>query len=190
MPKLTNPEIHEQHMAWLRAVVANPPEGCAPWPSGPGRNGYRNFRYNGRMVGAHRVAYELANGPVPPGMHVLHRCIRCRHCCNPRHLYAGTHEQNMADRDRDGTTARGDRSGSRMHPERVARGDRHSSKTMPHRQARGERINTAKLTEAQVVAIRQRVAQGSAHTPLAVEFGVSVGLIGLIVKRKCWKHVP
>jgi hypothetical protein len=54
-----------------------------------------------RCVGAHRVAYALANGIEPPagarnGLWVLHSC-NTRKCCNPRHLYLGTHRDNMDD---------------------------------------------------------------------------------------------
>ena len=142
------------------------------------------------MRGVHVVAYEMANGPVPPGLYVLHKCLNCRHCCNPAHLYAGTAKDNTDDRERDGHTARGDRSGSRLHPERVARGDRHSSKTQPHRQARGERINTAKLTAEKVTEIRVRVAAGESMSAMAREYGVSADNVFKIVHRRYWKHVP
>jgi hypothetical protein len=45
---------------------------------------------------AHRVAFVLAFGPVPYGLHVLHRCD-VKGCINPGHLYAGTAKQNKAD---------------------------------------------------------------------------------------------
>jgi hypothetical protein len=48
------------------------------------------------MVSAHRFAYELYNGPIPSGMHILHSCD-VKHCVNPAHLRAGTHAENMAE---------------------------------------------------------------------------------------------
>jgi HNH endonuclease len=53
-------------------------------------NGYR------RPVGMHRIVWMFANGPIPPGLMVLHRCDNMR-CVHLPHLYLGTHEQNMKD---------------------------------------------------------------------------------------------
>lgn len=86
--------------------------------------------------------------------------------------------------------ARGDRSGSRLHPERLARGEKHHSKTKPECLARGEAHGLSKLTSAQVIDIRAKHAAGSKHRELAELFRVSKTLIGCIVKRKIWLHVP
>jgi len=47
---------------------------------------------------AHRIAYELTNGPVTDGQMVLHgRMCHDKRCCRPDHLYLGTHTDNMRD---------------------------------------------------------------------------------------------
>jgi len=80
----------------LRARLAFASAGCLEW------TGYRNRSGYGRIWGAgvsrytHRAAWELENGLIPPGMHVLHKCDN-RPCCSAEHLFLGTHSDNMAD---------------------------------------------------------------------------------------------
>jgi hypothetical protein len=45
---------------------------------------------------AHRVAWIIKNGPIQGGLYVLHKCDN-RMCCNPDHLFLGTHQDNMDD---------------------------------------------------------------------------------------------
>ncbi len=71
--------------------------GCWEWVGGSTANGYGRARLtpgdNGRTV-AHRVAYLRLVGPVPRGLELDHLC-RNRLCCNPAHLEAVTHQENM-----------------------------------------------------------------------------------------------
>lgn len=56
--------------------------------------GYGQFGLNGKVHGAHRVAYELRFGPILDGMLVLHKCD-FRSCV--RHLFLGTYSDNTRD---------------------------------------------------------------------------------------------
>ena len=68
-------------------------DGCHLWTAYVMPNGYGTFKVNGRMVLAHRFAYELAKGPIPHGLHIDHLCrVRC--CVNPHHLEAVTPREN------------------------------------------------------------------------------------------------
>ena len=74
------------------------PNGCWEWqgfrlPQGYGRIGQTKPK---RILYTHRVAWEAAFGPIPDGLYVLHSCDNPP-CCNPAHLWLGTHVDNMAD---------------------------------------------------------------------------------------------
>lgn len=99
---------------WEKVAVAEPHE-CWPWTgarSGPGL--YGKVRVDRQTVKAHRVAYELAVGPIPEGLWVLHACDNPP-CCNPAHLSLGTHLENQRQKAERGR-ARG-RCGGRGRPD-------------------------------------------------------------------------
>lgn len=67
--------------------------GCWKWTGPTDRKGYGRW---GKKV-ASRHSWELANGPIPEGMWVLHHCDNPP-CVNPAHLYLGTNTENVQDR--------------------------------------------------------------------------------------------
>lgn len=167
---------------------------CWLWTGSINNYGYGMIAAGGRggkVLKAHRVAWELTHGPVPDGLEVCHTCDQPR-CVNPAHLWLGTHTENVRDMWRKGRGARlvGDASPATQHPERMSRGDQHGSRTKPERVPRGERQGNAKLADVQVREIRALYATGKhTQTALGARFGVSQVLIGLIVREKAWKHL-
>ena len=146
-------------------------DGCWLWKRGRHRTGYGQLRFEGRDVMAHRVAYSLAVGDIPAGLHVLHRCDTPP-CCRPDHLFVGTPADNARDRNQKGRAATGTRNGRYTHPERTCRGERKPSR---------------KLTWAQVVDIRSRHEQDESLASLARAFGVAESTIRNIVHFLKWR---
>ena len=88
--------------------------GCWSWTGARGPQGYGFIkRKDGTQLRAHRVSYELAFGPIPPGLQVCHRCDNPP-CVRPGHLFLGTARDNAADMVAKGRAARnvGEQNGS------------------------------------------------------------------------------
>lgn len=73
---------------------------CWDWEGSLSGFGHGQIRQGGKNGGslliAHRVAFEMVNGPIPEGMCVLHRCDNPR-CVRPAHLFLGTRYDNTHD---------------------------------------------------------------------------------------------
>lgn len=97
--KMTTKEItrFRSHI-WRRTL------GCWPWLGARSSNSYGNFKLDGYVFKAHRIAYQLEYGRIPPGKLVCHLCDNPR-CCNPNHLFTGTQRDNMRDRETKGRNA-------------------------------------------------------------------------------------
>ncbi|MGW2169160.1 HNH endonuclease signature motif containing protein [Streptomyces sp. NPDC001705] len=84
------PELFWPKVQWTR-------DGCWEWGASRHRNGYGQFHLPGkRHALAHRASWLLLFGPIPDGLHVLHRCDN-RPCVRPDHLFLGTRVDNMQD---------------------------------------------------------------------------------------------
>ena len=130
---------------------------CWPWLARRDRDGYGRFKFMGKSLYAHRTAYQMLWGALAPGMFVCHRCDQPS-CCNPSHLFAGTHVENMADM--------------------VVKG-RACNRS-------GERNTQAKLTSADVLGIRRLLSQGKTHASVAKELGVCKSAISNIASGRSW----
>lgn len=75
-------------------------DGCWAWTGRLDDKGYARFEYGPHQL-AHRVSWEIHNGPIPMGLCVLHTCDNPP-CCNPAHLFLGTRHDNVRDMDQKG----------------------------------------------------------------------------------------
>jgi hypothetical protein len=68
---------------------------CWEWTASK-KKGYGQFKWNGKMVLAHRYSYLMFNGELIDGLVIMHRCDNPS-CVNPNHLDQGTYKDNMQD---------------------------------------------------------------------------------------------
>lgn len=162
----------------LEARSVPGPRGCRIWVRATAR-GYGVLQIKRHQVLAHRVAWELAFGPIPAGLFVLHACDE-RRCVNPNHLMLGTHTANVVDM----ISKR--RNIMSVDPKRVMAA-RLAAGFAGNR--RGSAHGRSKLTEPIVLEMRRRHAAGESAAALGREFGVSnVSAISAISGRT-WKTV-
>jgi hypothetical protein len=147
---------------FMAKVSPCPITGCHWFTGSVDGGGYGQIQIGPAGAGrlkAHRLAYELAYGPVPDGKFVCHSCDNGNlGCVNPAHLFVGTHLENMADMRRKG------------------------------RSVRGEANGMSTLTVDAVREIR-RLRGAVKQRELAERFGISQGHVSGIQAMKEWVHV-
>lgn len=99
---------------WEKVVKT---DGCWNWNGTKFQSGYGAIGIGGILKRAHRVSWELKNGPITNGLHVLHKCDNPG-CVRPDHLFLGTQKDNMVDKTKKGRQAPGP-TGSKLIPEKV-----------------------------------------------------------------------
>lgn len=149
---------------WPKVDKCGPDE-CWPWLATCSGKGYGwiggGLERDHHGLYAHRVAWELAYGPIPDGFFVCHHCDNPP-CVNPAHLFLGTHKSNAAD---------------------MLAKDRG-----PKPDWKGETAHNVKLTKAQVREIRS-LRPTHTYVELGQRFGVHYSTIWDIVNRRSWAHI-
>ena len=122
---------------------------------------YGIFRNNNKNNGSHRLAYELHNKIDIPKGLVIRHKCDNRLCCNPNHLELGTYKDNSNDM--------------------IER----------NRSAFGERNPKSKLTEQQVIEIKQKLLnwKWGMDSQIAREYKVAKETIYDIRNQKTWKRI-
>jgi hypothetical protein len=150
---------------WQKLNVSSK-ESCWEWAACINKAGYGWMNIGGkRSKTAHRVS-ALIHGlikSIDDVAHVLHKCDNTK-CCNPHHLYVGTHADNMRDK--------------------AIRG---RARTIPKP---GEKNPMATLTQTEVNLIRGLYyAANVSQSQLAKKFGVRQPHISRIVNNVRWGGV-
>ena len=143
---------------------------CWLWTGGQRGNGYGCFKVNGKVLSAHRASWAIEHGEVPTDKLVLHKCNN-RSCVNPKHLYIGTHKDNVADAIREGT--------------------HYQLKATDIRQGKnkGVKNGSSKLDNIKVRDIRRLRKEGLGCRELGRLYTVDHSIISEVVNHKIWKHV-
>lgn len=159
------PEKRDRYQRRIRASVVMDERGCWIWQKKRSRNGYGELGYGGgKNARAHRVSYEVFNGPIGERLDVCHRCD-VRACVNPAHLFLGTRSDNLRDASAKNRTSRTHQKKGAAHP-------------------------SAKLTDATVLSILARLKAGEPKARIARSVGVSDRVILLISRGEAWAHIP
>ncbi len=143
---------------------------CWVW-TGSKSDGYGKCRFQTKFQNTHRVSWKLANGEIPDGMCVLHKCDNPP-CCNPDHLFLGTKLDNARD-----CIAKG------RFPDVASHGAK--TRLMP-----GDKHRLAKITMADARHIRELRAAGLKLSEIAAIHSISVPRISSICTGKSWLEEP
>ena len=138
--------------------------GCWLWSGAPGSGGYGTAVHNGKNAKAHRVAWFLFRGWMPPPeIKACHKCDTPA-CVNPDHLFLGTQADNVADM--------------------IAKGRLRTARRC------GTKNPMASLSEKQVWEIRHLLMMGKwSQAEIARSYGVSPMTISRISNCETWQHV-
>ncbi len=90
---------------WEKVDLSTGVDSCHLWTAATNPDGYGTFWFNKQNQNAHRVAWQIEHGPIPPGQNVLHDCDTPG-CVNHRHLFLGTQLDNMRDMEAKGRSNR------------------------------------------------------------------------------------
>lgn len=137
---------------------------CWEWQAstrgkGTGDTSYGAFRFDGKIILAHRFAYSLVFGNIPDGLCVCHHCDNPL-CVNPSHLFLGVQKDNIQDA--------------------IAKGRFNT---------RGENCGMSRLCENDVHEIRRLRSLGVKQPLLAKMWRIGHTNVSYIINRRRWRHI-
>jgi len=147
---------------WAK-VARRGPNDCWEWMAGKTTAGYGHIHgkggAKGKVIYAHRLSWELLNGPILKELCCLHRCDNPG-CVNPTHLFLGSQIDNVADKVAKGRQAHGENAG-------------------------GCKLTSDQVVEIR----KEYASGNGTYRQLASKYGVNKAEIGYIVTHKRWAHI-
>lgn len=130
------------------------------------KSGYGVANINKKTFMAHRVAYEVAKGPIPNGMVVLHNCDNLS-CINPDHLWSGPHPGK---------------------PPRFS-GTEHWRSKYPHLIKRGEDHPNALMSDEKIIQLRRDYVAGLDRETICLKYNITVDVMQDYTGGRRWRHL-
>lgn len=156
--------IKERFIKRIQIIENN----CWIWTGPKDKDGYGLCGVSYPDQRAHRTSFKIFKGEILSGMFICHTCDNSS-CCNPDHLYMGTHSDNTRDA---------------IERNRMDRGP------CPSKALKGEKNPKAKLNERKVKNIRRLHSTWKmTHALIARKYNVSESSITKLLKRKSWNHI-
>lgn len=142
--------------------VSSPDEnGCMVWSGVIGKSGYGQHNLlRGKIIRAHRFSYQYFFGELKDKDLVCHKCDN-RKCVAPDHLFLGDPKDNMIDMKNKGRNVC----------------------------FYGEENPNSKLTEMDIIIIREMRKNGNTYKQIASCFNVHQQNIAAIIQNKTWRNV-
>ncbi len=166
---LRGPQRPWKERFWEKVTKNIDPDACWKWCGSvmDRRWNYGSFGFGGKTYRAHRLSWEIHYGKISPGTCVLHHCDN-PNCVNPKHLFLGTHQDNVTDM--------------------YAKGRNIPYRKRTNVDRKGEKSGNFRLTDDIVGFIR---AQPKTTTDgmLGEKFNVCRETISCARRRATWKHV-
>lgn len=155
-------KIEQKYIDRFKTKFKKMPSGCWIWQNGLTISGYGQYPIRVKNIPttfrAHRFSYLIYKGNIK-NLCVLHKCDNPA-CVNHKHLFLGTHADNIKD------------------------------KCNKKRQAMGKKTNITKYTKKQVLKIRKEYTGEYGNMWfLAEKYNIPYASIWSFIRRRNWKHI-
>ena len=157
----TEVEISQEDINNFYRKIIIQEDGCWDVDCAKDKDGYSRFSINKHNVGAHRFMYHIHHQDEDiTGLEVCHTCDH-PWCCCPEHLFADTHQVNVADC------------------------------VQKNRQSKGSSLPQSVLTEQDVHDILNGIIDWTytSVSQIANQYNTVVGTIRYLIYEKSWNHI-